>query len=140
MKQHLWRGISSACIEGLTEFIPVSSTAHLLLAGHFLGFESPGNSFEVLIQLGAILAILSVYFARLWALAMALPTSAEGTAIRRCHSAGLPARGGDRRPGARIHQDGAVRIDGADLLGADRRRNHSADHRPDAAAGRNTPM
>ncbi|EDQ35338.1 undecaprenyl-diphosphatase UppP [Hoeflea phototrophica DFL-43] len=64
-------------LEGLTEFIPVSSTAHLLLAGHFLGFNSPGNSFEVLIQLGAILAILSVYFARLWKLAMDLPTSAE---------------------------------------------------------------
>jgi undecaprenyl-diphosphatase len=64
-------------IEGLTEFIPVSSTAHLLLAGHFLGFDSPGNSFEVLIQLGAILAILSVYFGRLVELAMDLPTSAE---------------------------------------------------------------
>ncbi|MEQ8741153.1 MAG: undecaprenyl-diphosphate phosphatase, partial [Hoeflea sp.] len=63
-------------LEGLTEFVPVSSTAHLLLAGHFLGFKSPGNSFEVLIQLGAILAILSVYFARLWKLAMDLPTSA----------------------------------------------------------------
>jgi len=63
-------------IEGLTEFVPVSSTAHLLLAGHFLGFKSPGNSFEVLVQLGAILAILSVYFARLWKLAMDLPSSA----------------------------------------------------------------
>ncbi|MBZ8132953.1 undecaprenyl-diphosphate phosphatase [Afifella sp. IM 167] len=61
-------------IEGLTEFIPVSSTAHILLAGHFLGFESTGKTFEVLIQLGAILAILSVYFARLWRVAMALPT------------------------------------------------------------------
>lgn len=64
-------------IEGLTEFIPVSSTAHLLLAGHFLGFESPGNSFAVLIQLGAILAILAVYLGRLVSLAMALPTSAQ---------------------------------------------------------------
>jgi len=64
-------------IEGLTEFIPVSSTAHLLLAGHFLGFQSPGNSFEVLIQLGAILAILTVYFARLWKLAMDLPSSPQ---------------------------------------------------------------
>jgi undecaprenyl-diphosphatase len=52
-------------IEGLTEFLPVSSTAHILLAGHFLGFISPGRVFEVLIQLGAILAIVVVYFWRL---------------------------------------------------------------------------
>ena len=56
-------------IEGLTEFLPVSSTGHLILFGHYLGFESPGHSFEVLIQLGAILAILSVYFGKLWRLA-----------------------------------------------------------------------
>ncbi|MFN4169287.1 MAG: undecaprenyl-diphosphate phosphatase [Pannonibacter phragmitetus] len=60
-------------VEGLTEFIPVSSTGHLLLLGHFLGFESTGKTFEVLIQLGAILAILSVYFGRLWSIATSLP-------------------------------------------------------------------
>jgi undecaprenyl-diphosphatase len=60
-------------IEGLTEFIPVSSTAHVLLAGHFLGFQSPGNTFAVLIQLGAILAILLVYAQRLISIAVALP-------------------------------------------------------------------
>ena len=60
-------------IEGLTEFIPVSSTAHVLLAGHFLGFKSPGNTFAVLIQLGAILA---VYTTKLISIALALPTSA----------------------------------------------------------------
>ncbi len=64
-------------IEGLTEFIPVSSTAHVLLAGHFLGFKSPGNTFAVLIQLGAILAILLVYFQRLLSIALALPNSAK---------------------------------------------------------------
>lgn len=53
-------------VEGLTEFIPVSSTGHLLLAGHFLGFQSPGRTFEVVIQFGAVLAILTVYFAKLW--------------------------------------------------------------------------
>ncbi len=61
-------------LEGLTEFIPVSSTGHILLAGHFLGFHSTGKAFEVLIQLGAILAILSVYAARLIELARAVPT------------------------------------------------------------------
>ncbi|MCB1508697.1 MAG: undecaprenyl-diphosphate phosphatase, partial [Hyphomicrobiaceae bacterium] len=64
-------------LEGLTEFIPVSSTGHILLAGHFLGFESTGRTFEVLIQLGAILAILSVYAARLITLVLALPSDAK---------------------------------------------------------------
>ena len=50
-------------LEGLTEFLPVSSTGHLLLAGHFLAFESEGKTFEVVIQLGAILALTSVYAA-----------------------------------------------------------------------------
>lgn len=50
-------------LEGLTEFLPVSSTGHLLLAGHFLGFQSTGRTFEVVIQLGAILALTSVYAA-----------------------------------------------------------------------------
>ncbi|MFT4152024.1 MAG: undecaprenyl-diphosphate phosphatase [Paracoccaceae bacterium] len=53
-------------LEGLTEFIPVSSTGHLLLAGHFLGFQSAGKTFEVVIQLGAVLAILTVYAGKLW--------------------------------------------------------------------------
>lgn len=48
-------------LEGLTEFLPVSSTGHLLLAAHFLGFQSAGRTFEVVIQLGAILALFSVY-------------------------------------------------------------------------------
>lgn len=62
-------------VEGLTEFIPVSSTGHLLLVGHFLGFKSTGRAFEVLIQLGAILALLTVYFGRLRSVALALPVS-----------------------------------------------------------------
>lgn len=61
-------------VEGLTEFLPVSSTGHLLLIEHFLGFgdESFGKTFVVLIQLGAILAILSVYFSKLWRIALGL--------------------------------------------------------------------
>jgi undecaprenyl-diphosphatase len=60
-------------VEGVTEFIPVSSTAHLLLVGEMLGFRSAGNAFEVLIQFGAILALLSVYAARLWHILLVLP-------------------------------------------------------------------
>jgi undecaprenyl-diphosphatase len=72
-----WHVILLGLIEGLTEFLPVSSTGHLLLAGHFLGFKSPGKTFEVLIQLGAILAILSVYAAKLIRLAVDLPSDAR---------------------------------------------------------------
>lgn len=60
-------------VEGATEFIPVSSTAHLLLTARVLGFDSGGGTFEVLIQLGAILALVSVYAARLWQLLIDLP-------------------------------------------------------------------
>src|SRR5690606_14334381 len=69
-----WQVILLGLIEGLTEFIPVSSTGHILLAGYFLGFESPEKTFEILIQLGAILAILSVYAGKLWQIACDLPS------------------------------------------------------------------
>ena len=72
-----WQVILLGLIEGLTEFIPVSSTGHLLLAGYFLGFNSPGKTFEVLIQLGAILAVLSVYTAKLLRLLAASPHDAD---------------------------------------------------------------
>ncbi len=70
-----WQVILLGLIEGLTEFLPVSSTGHLLLVEHFLGFHSPGRTFEVLIQLGAILAIVTVYAAKLLRLIGELPTS-----------------------------------------------------------------
>jgi undecaprenyl-diphosphatase len=60
-----WHVILLGLLEGLTEFLPVSSTGHLLLAGYFLGFSSPGKTFEVLIQLGSILALLTVYSGKL---------------------------------------------------------------------------
>jgi undecaprenyl-diphosphatase len=58
-------------VEGLTEFLPVSSTGHLLLMEQVLGWGGSafGKSFAILIQLGAILALLTIYFGRLWQLA-----------------------------------------------------------------------
>src|SRR5690242_10864124 len=66
-------------VEGLTEYLPVSSTGHLLLVQHFFGFgdENFGNTFAILIQFGAILALLSIYFTRLVQLAIGFFTDAR---------------------------------------------------------------
>ena len=68
-----WQVILLGILEGATEFLPVSSTGHLLLAEHFLNVRSTGRTFEVLIQLGAILAIVTVYFAKLMRILVDLP-------------------------------------------------------------------
>src|SRR5258705_11084657 len=62
------RAVILGIVEGVTEFLPVSSTGHLLLAERFfgLGEGSFWDSFIVLIQLGAILAIVVIFFAKLW--------------------------------------------------------------------------
>src|SRR5258707_15115047 len=68
------RAVILGIIEGVTEFLPVSSTGHLLLAQRFfgLGEGSFWQSFAVLIQLGAILAIVVIYFAKLWQIALGM--------------------------------------------------------------------
>lgn len=64
-------------VEGLTEFLPVSSTGHLIIAGHMLGFVGDkASSFEVAIQLGAILSVVLLYWRRFVGL---IPTSASST-------------------------------------------------------------
>jgi undecaprenyl-diphosphatase len=58
----LLKAVVMGLIEGATEFIPVSSTGHLILAGHFLHFEGEtAKAFEIFIQLGAILAVVWLY-------------------------------------------------------------------------------
>lgn len=65
-------------IEGLTEFLPVSSTGHLILFVDLLGFKAPpGKTFEVMIQLGAILALVLLYFRKLWSTLIGLPFDAQ---------------------------------------------------------------
>ena len=73
------RAVALGVVEGVTEFLPVSSTAHLLLVGRIFGLEEDNfwKSFDILIQLGAILAIVVLYFGKLWRTAIGMFTNAQ---------------------------------------------------------------
>jgi len=73
---NIWQTVLLGILEGLTEFIPVSSTGHLLLTEHFLGVKPTKRVFEILIQLGAVLALLTVYSARILRILVNLPRDA----------------------------------------------------------------
>lgn len=78
----LWKTVVVGLVEGLTEFLPVSSTGHIILAEEILHFEGPpGKVFEIVIQLGAILAICLLYRVKLWSTAVGL-TRRDPLAIR----------------------------------------------------------
>jgi undecaprenyl-diphosphatase len=64
-------------VQGLTEFLPVSSTAHLLIVERLIGFDDPGGLFTVMIQLGSILAIVWLYREKIMAILVGLPSDAE---------------------------------------------------------------
>lgn len=64
-------------VQGLTEFLPVSSTAHLLIGARVLGFEDPGGLFTVMIQLGSILAIVWLYRVKILRVLAGLPSDGE---------------------------------------------------------------
>ena len=64
----IWKTLLIGVVEGLTEFLPVSSTGHIILAEEVLHFQGPpGKVFEIVIQLGAILAICFLYRAKIFA-------------------------------------------------------------------------
>jgi hypothetical protein len=64
-------------VQGLTEFLPISSTAHLLLGGRILGYADPGGVFTVMIQLGAVLAVMWLYRARIGGVVTGLGSDPE---------------------------------------------------------------
>ena len=58
---NIFESIILGIIQGLTEFLPISSSGHLVLAQHFLGFEMEGILFEITLHLGTLLSILIYY-------------------------------------------------------------------------------
>ena len=66
----LFKAILFGIVEGITEWLPISSTGHLILLQHFFGFNNVSdqfwNMFEVVIQLGAIIAVVILFWNKLW--------------------------------------------------------------------------
>ena len=125
------RAVILGIIEGVTEFLPVSSTGHLLLAERFfnLGEGSFWNSFTVLIQLGAILAIVVIYFTKLWRIALGMFSNPDDRRfVIGVLVAFLPAVVIGLIAG-QIHQGSAVQSMGG-VLFADRRRRNPVVGRP----------
>jgi undecaprenyl-diphosphatase len=74
----LWGAVVLGVVEGLTEFLPVSSTGHLILFDDLIGFNGPpGQVFEIVIQLGAILAVCWMFRARLFGVALGMFSDAD---------------------------------------------------------------
>lgn len=64
-------------LEGLTEFLPISSTAHLLIGERLLGFADPGGIFTVIIQFGAVLAVMWLYRHKIYRVAAGLTSDPD---------------------------------------------------------------
>ena len=88
------KSIIFGIVEGITEWLPISSTGHLILVEQFLKFENVSpefwSMFQVVIQLGAILAVVLLYFKKIWPI-----TKNKEKAIKTTGKAGLDAYAGD---------------------------------------------
>jgi undecaprenyl-diphosphatase len=74
----LFKAAVMGVVEGLTEFLPISSTGHLILAGRLLGFDDDkAKVFDIAIQTGAIFAVILVYWHKVWGTLLALPRQRE---------------------------------------------------------------
>lgn len=85
----LWKAVVIAIVEGLTEFLPVSSTGHMILVGNAIDFTGDkADVFEVVIQFGAILAVVVLYWKRflfLFGLSKDRPQSDTGRSLNLIH-------------------------------------------------------
>ncbi|HLS88096.1 MAG TPA: undecaprenyl-diphosphate phosphatase [Sphingobacteriaceae bacterium] len=71
-----WHALILGVVQGATEFLPVSSSGHLVLVQSLLGLELPGITFEVTVHLGTLLAVLAVYRREIWQMAVAVAAGA----------------------------------------------------------------
>ncbi len=90
-----WQAVFLGIVQGLTEFLPVSSSGHLVLAGALLGIPSDGIAFEIFVHLGTLLAVITVFWRDLVALGKALGLRL----VRGAH----PAEAEESNPGDPLH-------------------------------------
>jgi undecaprenyl-diphosphatase len=82
----VWQAIVLGVIQGLTEFLPVSSSAHLLVVPWLLGWDSPGLAFDAALHLGTLAAVLVYFWRELLAMALAFPHAIKRpAAVLRSH-------------------------------------------------------
>ena len=67
-----WQAIVLGLVQGLTEFLPVSSSGHLGLATHLMNVNDPGETFEVIVHLGTLLSVIVYFHKNLWRLTLSL--------------------------------------------------------------------
>ncbi len=85
----VWQAIVLGIVQGLTEFLPISSSAHLLIVPWLLGWESPGLAFDAALHLGTLAAVLVYFWRELTAMALAFPRAAlRPAAVLRSQAAG----------------------------------------------------
>jgi len=85
----VFQAIVLGIVQGLTEFLPISSTAHLRIVPAFLGWDDPGAAFTAVIQLGTMAAVLLYFRDDLWRIAIAWLRSLRDPEIRRTTDARL---------------------------------------------------
>jgi undecaprenyl-diphosphatase len=74
----LGKAVVMGLVEGITEFLPISSTGHLIVTGSLIGFhDDKAKVFDIAIQTGAIFAVILVYWQRIWTTVRDLPTQAQ---------------------------------------------------------------
>src|SRR5215207_1172448 len=73
MDEQLLRAVVLGVVQGLTEFLPISSSGHLIVVPWLLGWDEPGLAFDAALHLGTLLAVIVYFWRDLLAMALALP-------------------------------------------------------------------
>lgn len=109
----LLEAIVLGLVQGLTEFLPISSSGHLILVPWLFGWDQPGLAFDAALHLGTLLAVISYFWRDLLAMALAVPTAVTRPRALLSPAASRPSGGDPVRPvsgGSGLNRDRDARI------------------------------